>query len=103
MACVRVSVTLPADLVEEIDRRERNRSRFMLEAARRELLRRQRDELRRSLANPHPRSLVLADAGLEGWGAKSRVRSADLLKWKSGRPVRWVPGKGWTSGRDSRR
>ncbi len=52
----RVTVTLPNDLVGEIDRREKNRSKFIAEAVRNELDRRRRDELRRSLDNPHPES-----------------------------------------------
>ena len=42
MPAERVTVTLPAEVVEDIDRQERNRSRFVLEAVRRELKRRQR-------------------------------------------------------------
>jgi metal-responsive CopG/Arc/MetJ family transcriptional regulator len=49
----RVTVTLPKDLVRDIDRREKNRSRFIAEAVHRELDRRRREELRRSLENPH--------------------------------------------------
>ena len=63
----RVTVTLPIDLVSDIDRRERNRSKFILDAVRHELDRRRRDELRRSLQNPHPESSDLADEGLEAW------------------------------------
>ena len=43
----RVTVTLPTELVSQIDRIEKNRSRFMLLAVRRELRRRRREELRR--------------------------------------------------------
>ena len=50
----RVTVTLPADVVRDIDRREKNRSKFVTETVRHELDRRRRDELRRSLQNPHP-------------------------------------------------
>src|ERR1017187_5167486 len=52
----RVTVTLPSDLVRDIDRREKNRSKFVAEAVRNELDRRRRDELRRSLHNPHAHS-----------------------------------------------
>lgn len=34
----RVTVTLPQDLVRDIDRREKNRSKFVAEAVRRELV-----------------------------------------------------------------
>ena len=63
----RVTVTLPDDLVRDIDRREKNRSRFVAEAVRRELDRRRRAELLSSLENPHPESTSLADQGLDEW------------------------------------
>ena len=92
----RVTVTLPPTLVEEIDRRERNRSRFVLEAVRREIQRRRREDLRRSLAHPHAEATELADAGLVEWGAQSRgSESSDLLDAAAGKSVRWVRGKGW--------
>jgi len=47
----RVTVTLPESLVRDIDRREENRSKFVAEAVRRELDRRRRCDLRRSLAS----------------------------------------------------
>ena len=96
MPTARVTVTLPPELVEEIDRRERNRSRFVLEAVRREVTRRRREELRRSLAHPHPEAQELADAGLDDWGRGSKQgESAELLDSNAGKPVRWVAGKGW--------
>ena len=96
MPAARVTVTLPPELVEEIDRRERNRSRFVLEAVRRELQRRRREELRRSLAHPHAETSELADAGLDEW-QKTVVRGEgpELLDVRRGTPVRWVHGKGW--------
>ena len=75
----RVTVTLPDDLVRDIDRREKNRSRFIADAVRRELERRRQDDLRRSLQNPHPESHELAEQGLEEWSrgvARGRYRSA---------------------------
>ena len=51
----RVTVTLPTDLVEQIDRMERNRSRFIAEAVEHELVRRQREALLRSLRIPIPK------------------------------------------------
>lgn len=92
----RVTVTLPEGVVEEIDRRERNRSRFVLEAVERELDRRRREELRRSLANPHPDSDALADLGLEDWaGNLPEEPAADMVDLDGGRAVRWIPGQGW--------
>jgi len=49
MPAARITITLPEALVERIDRLERNRSRFIADAVERELRRRLRAELRRSL------------------------------------------------------
>ena len=97
----RVTVTLPNDLVRDIDRREKNRSRFIAEAVRNELDRRRRDELRRSLDNPHPESAGLAEQGLEKWtrGLPEEDTGA-LVDGNAGRPVRWVSGEGWVEGRE---
>jgi hypothetical protein len=96
MTAARITVTLPPELVSEIDRRERNRSRFVVEAVRREVLRRKRDEMRRSLENPHPDSSELADAGLEEWGRREKAGDdTDLLDWTQSRRVRWIEGRGW--------
>src|SRR5207237_7735599 len=96
MPAARITITLPPELVEEIDRRERNRSRFVLEAVRREVQRRRREELRRSLAHPHAETHELADAGLEEWGgAAIHDEGPELLDVPKGTPVRWVQGKGW--------
>ena len=102
MAAVdRVTVTLPNDLVKEIDRREKNRSKFIAEAVRNELDRRRRDELRRSLDNPHPESAGLAEQGLdEGAGGLLEEDAAALLDSNAGRPIRWVSGEGWVEGRE---
>jgi Arc/MetJ-type ribon-helix-helix transcriptional regulator len=95
----RVTVTLPDDLVREIDRREKNRSKFVAEAVRRELDHRRRAELRLSLQNPHAESAALADQGLDDW--KSSLPEEDteaLVDSSAGKPVRWVPGEGWVEG-----
>src|SRR5271157_4123100 len=60
----RVTVTLPGELVRDIDRREKNRSKFVAEAVRHELDHRRREELRQSLRHPHPESAELADEDL---------------------------------------
>jgi Arc/MetJ-type ribon-helix-helix transcriptional regulator len=95
----RVTVTLPNDLVKDIDRREKNRSKFVAEAVRNELDRRRRAELRRSLQNPHPESAALAEQGLEEWtrGLPEEDTEA-LVDGCAGKPVRWVPGEGWVEG-----
>lgn len=92
----RVTVTLPIELVERIDRLERNRSRFMAEAAERELVRRRHEGLLRSLAAPHVEVADLADAGLADWSASLPVEDEQLVDVAAGTPVRWVPGRGWT-------
>jgi hypothetical protein len=96
----RVTVTLPTEVVEDIDRRERNRSRFVLDAVRRELKRRQREELRRSLENAHPETSALAEAGFADWAARlPDEESSDLVDARAGRSVHWVPGRGWIEGK----
>jgi len=95
----RVTVTLPNDLVREIDRREKNRSKFIAEAVRNELDRRRHDELRRSLDNPHPESAELAEQGLEEWTrGLPEEDAAALVDSNAGRPIRWVAGEGWVEG-----
>ena len=92
----RVTVTLPTEVVQEIDRRERNRSRFVLGAVKRELLRRRREELRRSLTTPHPDSVRLAESGIGEWAkGLPREKTEDLVDFGKGTAVRWVPGRGW--------
>jgi hypothetical protein len=97
----RVTVTLPSDVVRDIDRREKNRSRFVAEAVLRELDRRRRDELRRSLQNPHAETDVLAEQGLEEWARSLPEEDIQaLVDSDAGNPVRWIPGEGWVEGND---
>ena len=92
----RVTVTLPDDLVRDIDRREKNRSKFVAEAVRRELDRRRREELLRSLRNPHPESTELAEQGLAEWMSLLPEEDTEaLLDSTAGKAVRWIPGGGW--------
>jgi len=59
-----------------------------------------RDELRRSLQNPHPESADLAEQGLAEWARRLPEEDAEALVYgTSGTPVRWVPGVGWVEGR----
>lgn len=92
----RITVTLPADVVDDIDRRERNRSRFILEAVERELENRRRQELLASIENPHPQSGEIAEEGVDEWGEWGDAEDEDLLDAEAGSPVRWSPGKGWS-------
>ena len=96
----RVTVTLPDDLVRDIDRQEKNRSKFVAEAVRRELGRRRREQLGRSLQNPHPDSADLAEQGLEEWSRSLPAEDvAALVDSSAGKAVRWVPGEGWVEDR----
>jgi metal-responsive CopG/Arc/MetJ family transcriptional regulator len=96
----RVTVTLPDDLVRDIDRLEKNRSKFVAEAVRRELDRRRREQLRRSLENPHSESASLAEEGVEQWlRSLPEEDTESLLSAGTGKPVQWVPGEGWVEDR----
>jgi hypothetical protein len=89
------------DLVRDIDRREKNRSKFVAEAVRNELDRRRREELRQSLQNPHSDGVELAEQGLEEWARSLPEEDTDaLVDGSAGRPVRWIQGEGWVEGRD---
>src|SRR5258707_9851894 len=97
----RVTVTLPNDLVRDIDRREKNRSKFVAEAVCNGLDRRRRAELRRSLQNPHPESAELAEQGIEEWTRSLPEEDTNALVDNSvGSPVQWIPGEGWMEGRE---
>ena len=91
----RVTVTLPADLIVNIDRLERNRSRFIAQAVEHELARRRHEGLRRSLEQPHPEAAELAGAGLDEWAASLPEGDEGLVDMAAGTPVRWVEGQGW--------
>jgi post-segregation antitoxin (ccd killing protein) len=94
----RVTVTIPQEIVRDIDRREHNRSRFILQAVQNELERRRKDELRRSLRSPHPESESLAQAGADDWIENLPEGDSDLVDVEAGESVRWIPGQGWTKG-----
>ncbi|MCC6264458.1 MAG: hypothetical protein IT169_12845 [Bryobacterales bacterium] len=96
----RVTVSLPDNLLREIDRRERNRSKFVAEAVRREIERRRHAELRRSLENPHPDTTDLVQQGFDEWAHNLPEEDADsLVTGGAGKAVRWVPGEGWVEDR----
>ncbi len=98
MPSTRVTITLPSALVRSIDRLESNRSAFVLEAVKRELARRNRRELRRSLGDPHPETRGLAETDLSGWANGLPRGDTDLVDPARGRPVRWT-SKGWVARR----
>ena len=95
----RVTVTLPAEILSDIDNAEKNRSAFILEAVRRELSRRRRLNLRKSLQNPHEESLKHAEAGFDAWaGSLPEEDLSGLVDSSTLTPVRWVERKGWKEG-----
>src|SRR5262249_44093793 len=99
MPAERVTVTLPSELLREVDRLEKNRSKFVVEAIRHELERRSRAEFQRSLDNPHPESAEFAELGFDEWARSLPTEDAkSLVDWSAGKPVRWVPGEGWVEG-----
>ena len=91
----RVTVTLPAETIETIDRLEKNRSRFIAQAIQRELERRRQEELQRSIDNPHPEAAALAEAGFDDWAASLPTEEEALVDMSAGTPVVWAPGEGW--------
>ncbi len=96
MPKARITVTLPDNLVTDIDRRERNRSRFILEAVEHELENRRRQELLTSIEHPHPQSEEVAEVGMSEWGDwEDAEHEDDLLDREAGSSVRWTPGLGW--------
>jgi hypothetical protein len=93
----RVTVTIPAVLVEKIDQLERNRSRFIAEAVEHELAQRRRDALLQSVQNPHPETTELVDVNLNDW-VSDLPSDETLVDASAGTPVRWVEGQGWIKG-----
>ena len=94
-----VTVTLPVDLLKDMDRRERDRSKFVADAVRHELERRRREELERSLSSPHAESYSLAERGFDEWTHSLPDEDTKALVPKdSGRAIRWVPESGWVEG-----
>ncbi len=93
-ATERVTVTLPTDLLSEVDQFERNRSRFIAEAVQREVIRRRRAALMESIRSPHPETTQSADAGLGDW-TSDLPDDEGLLNPAEGTAVRWIEGQGW--------
>ena len=99
MTTERVTIRMPTEIVEDIDRRARNRSKFILDAVRRELERQRREELRQSLRNPHLDSESVAEMGLTDWDSGLPGETVeDLVDPEGGSEIRWVLGKGWDKG-----
>jgi hypothetical protein len=67
---------------------------------RREIDRRRRAELRRSLESPHPDTAELVEQGFEEWTRDLPEEDAEALVISgAGKAVRWVPGEGWVENR----
>jgi hypothetical protein len=90
----RVTVTLSAELVDGIDRLERNRSRFIAEAVEHELARRRRKSLLDSISKPHPETADAVNNGLGDWTTDLPDEDG-LVDVAGGTAVRWVEGQGW--------
>lgn len=86
---------MATELVEGIDRFERNRSRFIAEAVEHELVNRRREGLLRSLEGPYPEGAELAETGLASWSASLPVEDESLVDISAGKAVVWVEGRGW--------
>lgn len=89
MASERVTVTLPKEMLEEIDQRERNRSRFVQRAIGYELHRLRQEELRQSLDSPHPDTQEVAESGFYEWADQAHDGDDELTDSSAGRSVRW--------------
>jgi len=94
----RVTITLPSEILHEIDLGDKNRSRFILEAVQREISRRRKLALELSLKHPHHESLSLETAGLREWFLNGKQDAANLLDLEGGMDVRWHPEQGWVEG-----
>jgi len=97
MATERVTVTLPEEIVRDIRRVERNRSKFILVAAKNELRRRRREVLKQSLRSPHPETEESAELGFDDWvSALPDDEASDLVELTEGSEVCWTPDEGWS-------
>ena len=95
MGLERVTVTLPAELVEAIDGIEHNRSRFVAVAVRNEILRRRREQFVVSLDNGHPDSGELTVLGLDDWATGYPPDEERIVERDAGDRVRWKECHGW--------
>ncbi len=95
MTSERMTVTLPAAMLSEIDAVERNRSRFVQRAVARELERLRQEKLRMSLDNPHVDSEIVAESGFSEWSDWGSDDEQELLSRTEGQGIRWDPDEGW--------
>ncbi len=100
VAQAHVTVTLPEELVQAMDRQGVDRAQFVAEAVRHELEHKRREELRRSLYAPHPESAEHEPLGIAEWAEKlPKEEAGDLVDLAGGQPVEWIPGEGWRKSR----
>jgi hypothetical protein len=90
-----MTVTLPQEMVREIDGHERNRSRFVQRAVAHELERLRQEKLQQSLDNPHADSEVVAESGFSEWADLGADGDQDLLDAAAGKRIRWDSSQGW--------
>ena len=95
MSKSRVTVTLPSELLVDIDKEDENRSRFILEAIRRELEWRKLQQLHLSLESPHPETSEWEKLGVENYARSLPPQADDLVLPGAGQAIRWIPGEGW--------
>lgn len=96
MSTARLTITMPATVVEEIDRRVNNRSSFITAAVKAELARRRARELQMSLHSPHPECEKISDMGVAAWAESLPADDwSDLVQSGRGKPVSWKAGQGW--------
>ena len=96
MGLTRVTITLPNEILQEIDREEKNRSRYILDAIEREIARRRLAALETSLENPHPESAALESSDVANW-IQAGEADSDLLDVNGGTCVKWT-ADGWVEG-----
>ena len=95
MVSERLTVTLPEEMVREIEEHESNRSRFVQRAVARELDRLRLEKLQQSLDNPHVDSDTVAEVGFSEWAELGAEADQDLLDTEAGTDVVWDSDHGW--------
>ena len=95
-----VTVTLPNDVIHDMDRQTDDRTEFIAEAVRREIERRRTMEFLRSLENPHPDSMLAAELGFAEWSNGLPNEDTEALASPTGgTEVSWMPDEGWVEGK----
>ena len=96
MAAQRIALTLPSEVITEIDRTTHDRDSFVEDAVRHEIDRRREDQLRRSLDDPHPETSKAVGSSPSNWPTGVPHDEWDeLLRSELGEEIRWEEAKGW--------